>query len=328
MRTDSVVRRIRLPGAAIETSCLGLGCASLGSRISARAGIEALARAHDAGVTWFDVAPAYGAGEAEGILGQFLTGRRDKTQVLTKVGLAPPVRAGTLRLAQAALRPVAGVLRGLRRHTRSLSATRNTALAITPDLIETSIATSLRRLRTDHVDVLALHDPDPLTVTRDDICRALEAVVARGQARFVGVAGSHDACLAGATAGLPYCVFQTAVAPDFDVFADLRAVAGRPIATIGHSVAGVGGALDALVTRLRHEPAFLARARAIAGDGSERAIAARLLVATALSRNPEGVTLMSMFSKHHLAANLHAAQGTLDPRAATLLGNPPTRLAS
>ena len=48
----------------IAPSRLGFGCASLGSRVAAADGLNALAAAFDAGVNWFDVAPAYGAGEA------------------------------------------------------------------------------------------------------------------------------------------------------------------------------------------------------------------------------------------------------------------------
>ena len=267
------MRRILLPGLDLETSVLGFGCASLGSRVSAQAGLAALGRAHEAGVTWFDLAPAYGAGEAETIFANFLAQRRDRLQILTKVGLAPPARSGLLRAAYSLARPFAS---GLRR-IKPAGVTQNRALPITGALIEDSIATSLRRLRTDRVDVLALHDPDPDTVRRDDVLRALERVVARGQARGVGVAGSSKACLAGAAPGLPYRLFQTAVDDDGATFAAIRRRAEKPVATVGHSV--MRGAGD---------------------------VAARLR--TALAANPEGVTLLSMFDPAHLAANLAIAR--------------------
>src|SRR6516164_2614071 len=78
-----MIRRVLLPGTGIET-------ASLGSRISPKVGLDALARAHEAGVAWYDLAPAYGAGEAESIFSRFLAGRRERLSILTKVGLAPP----------------------------------------------------------------------------------------------------------------------------------------------------------------------------------------------------------------------------------------------
>ncbi|MFI5011296.1 MAG: aldo/keto reductase [Hyphomicrobiales bacterium] len=303
-----MIRPVRLPGTELEASCLGFGCASLGSRISARAGLAALARAHEAGVTWFDVAPAYGAGEAEGILGRFLAGRREGVSILTKAGLAPPSARPLLRAAYAAARPLLGLARGLRKRARQIRATSNRALDITPDLVERSIARSLTRLGTDHVEVLALHDPDPRTVEDDAVIRALERVVARGQARHVGVAGGLEACLSGTRTGLPYTFFQVAVRPGTNDLAAIRDRAGRPVSVIGHSVLGVVGAKEAIVTRLR-EDAAARQALAAAGydaDDLETSVATLLLDA-ALAANPTGVTLVSMFQASHLAQNVARA---------------------
>ena len=96
----------------LAPSCLGFGCASLGSRIGAPAGLRALAEAHERGVNWFDVAPAYGAGEAEAILAQFVKGRRDKLLLTTKVGIATPARLGAIRLVYALGRPLIGAAAG------------------------------------------------------------------------------------------------------------------------------------------------------------------------------------------------------------------------
>ena len=83
------MRRVTLGTTGIETSCLGFGCASLGSRVGEAPGLRALDAAFDAGVTWLDLAPLYGGGRAEEIAGRFLKGRRDTVQVCSKVGLAP-----------------------------------------------------------------------------------------------------------------------------------------------------------------------------------------------------------------------------------------------
>src|SRR5580692_6033576 len=86
---------------SLRPSRLGLGCASLGSRIGASAGARALSAAHEAGVTWFDVAPPYGLGDAELLLGEFLRGRRHGVSVTTKVGIAPPERLRLMKYAYA-----------------------------------------------------------------------------------------------------------------------------------------------------------------------------------------------------------------------------------
>jgi aryl-alcohol dehydrogenase-like predicted oxidoreductase len=315
-----MIRSVALPGTGLEASCLGFGCASLGSRISRHAGFAALMRAHEAGVTWFDVAPAYGAGEAESILGRFLWGRRDRVRVLTKVGLAPPHRSPLLRAAFAATRPLGPLLRGLRKSARRVKATRNRVLAITPDLIESSIAHSLRNLRTEAVDVYALHDPDPRLVADESVIRALEAVVRRGQARFIGVAGDLDACLAGTANGLPYTVFQTALRPlagDAERIAD---AAKRAVTIIGHSVLGVGGAKEALIERLRGDSQRLTALReaGYAANDVDAAIG-DLLIDAALAGNPAGVTLVSMFQPAHLARNLARAENSPRREALELL---------
>ena len=114
---------------------LGLGCASLGSRIGATAGLRALSAAHEAGLAWFDVAPAYGLGDAELLLGEFLKGRRQSVSVTTKVGVAPPERLRLMKYAYAIGRPVLSVASGLRGAFRRLDATRNRHLALDANLV-------------------------------------------------------------------------------------------------------------------------------------------------------------------------------------------------
>ena len=82
------MRRVSLGATGIETSCLGFGCAALGSRVDAAEGRRALAAAFDGGVTWFDLAPVYGAGQAEAIAAPFLRAYRDEVRSATKAGLA------------------------------------------------------------------------------------------------------------------------------------------------------------------------------------------------------------------------------------------------
>jgi aryl-alcohol dehydrogenase-like predicted oxidoreductase len=317
-----MIRTVRFLGWELATSCLGFGCASLGSRVSARKGLAALARAHEAGVTWFDVAPAYGAGEAEGILGRFLIGRREGVSILTKVGLAPPSGTPLLRTVYTAVRPLLRLAPGLRRRARQIQSTRNRTLDITPDLIERSITRSLKRLGTDRVEVLALHEPDSRTVGDDVVIRALERVMARGQARHVGVAGGLEACLSGTRAGYPYSFFQITVRPGTNDLATIRSSAGRPVNVIGHSVLGVNGAKDAIAARLRGD-ASARQALVAAGynDSDLDTNVVSLLLDAALAANPTGITLVSMFRASHLARNVLRASLPLNEGAIAILRN-------
>jgi hypothetical protein len=300
----------------IAPACLGFGCASLGSRIGAEAGLRALARAHERGIVWFDVAPAYGAGDAEAILSQFVRGRRDRVLLTTKVGIAPPARLGAIRLVYSLGRPLIGAAAGLRRAFRKMSATRNVHVPLSPAMIEQSIGDSLRRLGTDHVDVYALHDPDAADVVREDVIAALERVLARGQARQIAVAGKLEACRAARKVGGPYSVLQMSVADLCAGNDDFSTGAQRIVV---HSVFGVDGLKRRVERALSDDPARL-RSLADAGyDQKPARAAADLLMDCAFALNPEGVVLASMFDAHHFQDNLARAVRPLSPRAPALL---------
>ena len=108
----------------------------------------------DAGVTLFDSADVYSDGAAEQVLGQALRGRRDRALISTKVGLPMgegPDDAGT---------------------------SRSRLLRTTED--------ALRRLDTDHVDLLQLHAFDATTPVEETLS-ALDSLVRDGKVRYVGV---------------------------------------------------------------------------------------------------------------------------------------------
>ena len=88
------MRRVTLGTTGIETSCLGFGCASLGTRVGEAAGLRALDAAYDAGVTWLDLAPLYGGGRAEEIAGRFLKGRPRRGAGLQQGRPGAPGRRG------------------------------------------------------------------------------------------------------------------------------------------------------------------------------------------------------------------------------------------
>jgi aryl-alcohol dehydrogenase-like predicted oxidoreductase len=122
-------------------------------------------RAHEQGITSFDTAPGYGAGHAEQTLGAALADRRAAAIVTSKCGIVPSAHA-------------------------SGQPGRDASRAS----IQREIDASLRRLRTDHVDVYLVHWPDPNTpleetmATLDDIQRA-------GKTRLVGVSNFDVALL-------------------------------------------------------------------------------------------------------------------------------------
>ena len=281
------MRRVVLGGTGIETSALGFGCASLGSRVDAREGARALAAAHEGGVTWFDLAPVYGGGRAEAIAAPFLQAHRADVQICTKAGLAlaggSVLRRALAPLARQAL-PATGPLGG---RLRAAAPRANRKLPLTPELLAGSLDASLRRLGTDYVDLFALHEPTAAEVRRDDILRALEAILFTGKARAVAVAGDAAAAASALAQGAPYGVVQLALpalgADDSIEAASLTAARAAGIGTIVHSV--------------------FARA---AGVASEHPLA------RAFAYNPDGVVLASMLSATSRAQNLATASAITD----------------
>jgi len=154
----------------LSVSVVGFGCWPMaGDRYGANEddeAVKAIHRALERGVNCVDTAPAYGAGHSEEVVARALEGRRRDVILVTKCGVrvAPPGQPGPIRDASRA-----NILREL--------------------------DASLRRLRTDWVDVLLIHWPDAGTPVEETM-RALEEVVASGRARFVGVSNFTGAMMA------------------------------------------------------------------------------------------------------------------------------------
>ena len=151
------MERRTLGTSGLEVSCLSLGAMTFGSGMPPISNVDAAAaeamveRAIDAGVNLVDTADAYSGGESEQILASIVARHRDDLLVATKVGF--------------------GASGG-----RPLS----------HENVRSSVEHCLRRLATDHVDVVYLHRPDrstPIEETFD----ALDELVARGLVRAVGV---------------------------------------------------------------------------------------------------------------------------------------------
>lgn len=312
------MKRISLGTTGIETSALGFGCASLGSRVAAEAGLRAMAAAHENGVSWFDLAPAYGRGAAEDIASQFFRGRRDRVGICTKVGLAPPRNTAGIKgqiarqLIPLARQAVARVP-GLREKLRKSGMQTNQKLPLTPELLLGSLESSLRRLGTDHVDFYGLHNATLAEIARDDILRTLEDILASGKARAVGTASSPEVAAAAIAHGAPFGAVQFGLPapgmPAPGALLDTAAEAG--VGTLVHSVLGIDGGQAALLQRIGADATARAALAAVGGDPASAL--ARVLVARALTLSPRGVVLVSMFSARSLEANLAVEAAPGDP---------------
>jgi aryl-alcohol dehydrogenase-like predicted oxidoreductase len=147
----------RLGRSGLAVSVVGLGTNNLGMRLDASASREVVHAALDHGVTLFDTADVYGASEER--LGVLLEGHRDNVVIATKFG--SDVRRRGLDNGED------WGARGSRRYIRR------------------AVEASLRRLRTDWIDLYQLHRPDPLTPIEETLS-ALTDLVREGKVRYVG----------------------------------------------------------------------------------------------------------------------------------------------
>jgi aryl-alcohol dehydrogenase-like predicted oxidoreductase len=148
----------RLGRSGLTVSVIGLGCNNFGGRLE-RGGTQAVVDAAlDAGVTLFDTADIYGSphGASEEELGKALGARRDEVVLATKFGMDMEGANGNDFGA-----------RGSRRY------------------IVTAVEASLRRLGTGHIDLLQMHEPDPVTPIEETLA-ALDDLIQAGKVRYVG----------------------------------------------------------------------------------------------------------------------------------------------
>jgi len=136
-----------------EVTVVGLGTNNFGPRIDFDAARAVVDAALDAGITLFDTADIYGQGTSEEFIGRALDGRRDRVLIATKFGKAMDENPSE------------------RRGSR--------------DYIRWAVEGSLRRLRTDHIDLYQMHEPDESTPI-DETLGALQELVTEGKVRFVG----------------------------------------------------------------------------------------------------------------------------------------------
>jgi aryl-alcohol dehydrogenase-like predicted oxidoreductase len=146
-----------LGNSGLVVSVAGLGGNNFGRRLDVDATRAVVEAALDAGITLLDTAESYGAGRSEEFLGEVLAGRRDRVVLATKFGH---------RGADMGYGAAAGAKGGR-------------------GYIMRAVEQSLRRLRTDYIDLYQIHTPDPATPIAETLS-ALGDLVAQGKVRYLG----------------------------------------------------------------------------------------------------------------------------------------------
>jgi len=143
-----------LGNSSLRVSLVGLGCNNFGGRTDLEGSRKVVHKALDLGITLFDTADIYGGyGGSENCLGQILGDRRKDIVLATKFGMAMNAE---------------GTLKGGSR-----------------TYVMAAAEASLKRLKTDWIDLYQIHTPDAQTPIEETL-RALDDLVRQGKVRHIG----------------------------------------------------------------------------------------------------------------------------------------------
>jgi methylglyoxal reductase len=170
------MRQRPLGASGIQASVVAFGAWAVGGwrwgGSEERASVEALQAGLDAGINFVDTAPAYGFGRGEEIVGKAFEDRRDRVVIATKGGLSWDGDRGVFFFASD---DKGRNDQGSRRIHKNCGA----------EALRTGLEQSLRRLRTDHVDLYLTHWQDPTTPVEDTM-EVLLDLKRQGKIRAVG----------------------------------------------------------------------------------------------------------------------------------------------
>ncbi len=290
----------------LQVSALGLGCMGLsfglGPAVEPRQGLELVRAAAERGVTFFDTAEVYGPFTNERLVGEALEPMRDQVVIASKFGFD--------------FDPETGAQRGLNSR---------------PEHIKQVAEASLKRLRTDRIDLFYQHRVDP-EVPIEDVAGAVKELIAAGKVKHFGLSEAGVQTIRRAHAVQPVTALQSEYSlwwrePEHEILPTLEELG---IGFVPFSPLGKGfltGAIDASTTFASGDfrnivPRFSAEARAANQALVDRldeiakakgASKAQIALAWLLAQKPWIVPIPGTTKLHRLEENLGGADLQLTP---------------
>ncbi|WP_454797273.1 aldo/keto reductase [Novosphingobium lindaniclasticum] len=304
------MQKRELGKSGLEVSAIGLGCMGLsygyGPPVSEADGIALIRAAFDKGVTFFDTAEAYGPYANEELLGRALADVRDSVVIATKFGFVGG-------------KPMEG-------------------LDSRPETIRAVTEASLKRLGTDHIDLLYQHRVDP-AVPVEDVAGTVRDLIAEGKVRHFGMSEAGVDSLRRAHTVQPVAALQSEYSmwwrePEAEILplCEELGIGFVPFSPLGKGF--LTGAITAdttfgegdfrnVVPRFEEEnrkanEALVARLKTIALDRG--ATPAQIAIAWLLAQKPWIVPIPGTTKLHRLNENLEAAQIELSAADLTVIG--------
>lgn len=294
---SSVQRRML---GSLEVSALGMGCQNFagmyGPPINRQESVRIIRAAYDRGVTFFDIAEVYGPFLGEEIVGEALAPIRDKVVIATKFGfdITPE-----------------GQVRGVNSR---------------PDNIKRVTEQSLRRLKTDYIDLQYQHRVDP-TVPIEDVAGAVQELTREGKVRHFGLSAAGEATIRRAHKVQPVTAVQNEYSvwtrdPELEVLATCEELG---IGFVPWSPLGMGyltGTVTPLIVHGRADlranlPRFTPEARRANWPVVEllqrvgarhQAASGQIALAWLLARKPWIVPIPGPTTQDHMDQNMDALQ--------------------
>jgi aryl-alcohol dehydrogenase-like predicted oxidoreductase len=201
---DTIMKR-KLGKSGIEVSAMGLGCWAIGGLywrgdkplgwedMDDKKSTDAIHRAIDLGITFFDTAAVYGVGHSEGVLGRALKGRRDKVVIASKFG-----------------------------YTFDVMSREVTGINLTPEHIRQECHESLRRLESDYIDLYLIHVGSVLPEEAEFASVELDRLCEEGYIRSFGWSTDDIRCAGSLADNSRY----TAVEHELNVLNDAGEILG------------------------------------------------------------------------------------------------------
>ncbi len=165
----------KLGAQGLSVSAIGLGCMGMSTSYGVRDDAESIATIHhgiDIGITFLDTSDSYARGVNEELLGQALDGKRADIQLATKFGNTPDGICGT------------------------------------PEYVMEACEASLKRLKTDVIDLYYQHRVDP-NVAIEETVGAMARLVEQGKVRYLGLSEAGPETIRRAHATYPISALQT-----------------------------------------------------------------------------------------------------------------------
>lgn len=304
------MKMIALGASGRQTSQLGYGCSRLMGSVSRKESLGLLEAAFDAGVRHFDTAPAYGHGNSEGCVGEFLARHRGEITVTTKYGVPTHHQSGLKFAVRKMALPLIEMVPGLKRKLQSATAAPASSspapresLPFTADLAKASLEKSLVELRTERIDVFMLHEVQASDLTDEGLLRMLEDALAAGKIGTFGCASGWEKTGALVTRHPRYCrVLQH----EWSVLDPV--IPPGPAFRIHHRSLTLhfGELLAALQADKGRATRWSASVGADVSDGEKLAA---LMLKAALVLNPASVILFSSKRVQHIRHNVASIDG-------------------